>query len=65
MEFTFSLVKIIDLNEDEQVLTSVVWSRHKWRDPFLTWNPSDFGGIKTVNVPVNAIWKPDFVLYNK
>ena len=35
-----------------------------WRDPLLSWNHSEFGGIKTVNVRRYKVWKPDVYLYN-
>ena len=31
----------------------------------LQWNPEEYGGIKTLEVPSENIWLPDIVLYNK
>lgn len=31
----------------------------------MRWDPVDYGGIETLRVPVDRIWKPDIVLYNK
>ncbi len=36
-----------------------------WTDEFLTWNPSQFGGIKSLHVPADLIWKPDLLVYNR
>uniref|UniRef100_A0A1I7T1A8 Neur_chan_LBD domain-containing protein n=1 Tax=Caenorhabditis tropicalis TaxID=1561998 RepID=A0A1I7T1A8_9PELO len=35
-----------------------------WTDHYLTWDPSEFGNIKEVRLPINNIWKPDVLLYN-
>lgn len=36
------------------------WTNHR-----LSWNPNDFGGVKSVHVEPKLIWVPDVVLYNK
>ncbi len=36
-----------------------------WRDPRLSWNFSEHGGIKDLNLPANQIWAPDITLYNE
>ncbi len=36
-----------------------------WYDPLLTWDPSENDDIKTINLPVDRIWKPDITLWNK
>lgn len=28
----------------------------------LAWNPSEHGGIETLYIPVEKIWKPDIML---
>jgi nicotinic acetylcholine receptor alpha-6 len=33
-----------------------------WIDPMLAWNPSEHGGIETLYLPVDKIWKPDIML---
>lgn len=60
-----TLVQIFDLDEKNQVLTTNVWFDQEWVDEFLTWNPSDFGGIQKIRIPCQSIWLPDIVLYNK
>ncbi|CAB4066292.1 CHRNN [Lepeophtheirus salmonis] len=35
-----------------------------WRDTHLTWNASDFGGIRTIRLPFDRVWRPDIILYN-
>ena len=36
-----------------------------WFNPLLTWNSSEFGGLKTINVSPKKVWLPDIVLYEK
>ncbi|XP_077868838.1 neuronal acetylcholine receptor subunit alpha-9-II-like [Saccoglossus kowalevskii] len=56
-------IQILDVDEKNQIITLKVWLVLRWYDEFLTWNPSDFGGITVVNIPVDLIWQPDIYLY--
>ena len=38
--------------------------RFKWNDDYLTWDPSDYGGLKQVHLKQGDLWKPDIHLYN-
>lgn len=29
------------------------------------WDPAQFGGITSIHVPAELIWKPDLLVYNK
>ncbi|WAR04775.1 ACHA-like protein [Mya arenaria] len=35
-----------------------------WSDEFLTWTPTDYGGIDTIFLPQDDIWRPDAALQN-
>ncbi|EDO32053.1 predicted protein, partial [Nematostella vectensis] len=59
------LRQVIDLNERDQILTINVWIRQYWKDHLLKWNPDDFGGIKSINIAPDRVWKPDVLLYNR
>lgn len=39
--------------------------RKEWYDQGLVWNPAEYNGIKTIEVPIDDIWNPDVVLFNK
>ncbi|PIC51751.1 hypothetical protein B9Z55_002138 [Caenorhabditis nigoni] len=56
--------QILDIDEKHQIMNSNVWLRMSWTDHYLTWDPSEFGNIKEVRLPINNIWKPDVLLYN-
>ena len=42
-----------------------VLSLQTWIDPRLTWNVSEFEGLDTIYIPVNKMWTPDVLLYNR
>ena len=63
--FDMSIHHIIDVDEKNQVLTMNCWLTQIWRDAHLGWNYTDFGGIKSLRLPIDKVWKPDIILYNK
>ncbi|VDO10728.1 unnamed protein product, partial [Brugia timori] len=60
-----SLIRIIDVDEKNQILTTNLWLEMQWNDSKLTWDPSKYGGITALHIPSDQIWTPDLVLYNK
>ena len=36
-----------------------------WYDYRIAWNPSEFAGIKSINIAAYKLWKPDIVVLNK
>ncbi|KAI1898156.1 hypothetical protein AGOR_G00069450 [Albula goreensis] len=58
------LIQLISVDEVNQIVTSNVRLKQKWKDVNLQWNPDDYGGIKKIRVPSPDIWHPDIVLYN-
>ncbi|XP_064620603.1 neuronal acetylcholine receptor subunit alpha-9-like [Lineus longissimus] len=62
--FSVSLVKLADLNEKDQILTTNVWIRHAWHDYQLKWQPSKWGDVKSLRIPISMLWTPDLVLFN-
>lgn len=58
------LSQIIDVDELNQVMTTNVWLRQEWRDVSLQWDPREYGGIRTLELPSENIWLPDIVLFN-
>jgi len=47
--FNSNSFKVLNLNEKEQTLTSLLYYRLYWKDAFLTWDPDDYDGIKDSN----------------
>lgn len=58
------LSQLIDIDEKNQIMTTNVWLRQEWYDQGLVWNPVEYNGIKTIEVPIGDIWNPDVVLFN-
>lgn len=58
------LIQLINVDEVNQIVTSNVRLKQRWKDVNLHWNPDDYGGIKKIRIPSTDIWKPDVVLYN-
>ena len=36
-----------------------------WNDYHLTWNESDYAGVKSIRIPAELLWKPDILMYNR
>ena len=64
VKFGSSLIRIIDVDEVNQVLTTSLWLEMQWFDYKLVWDPAKFNGIKKLHIPSDLIWTPDILLYN-
>ncbi|CAH8637393.1 unnamed protein product [Schistosoma haematobium] len=58
------LNQIMDVDEKNQVLSTIIWLDLKWSDYHFHWNASDYENIRQINLPPERIWKPDILLYN-
>jgi len=57
------------LDSAKSLAAANVWLRQYWKDPLLTWNSTEWGGVTSLTFPVskrsyNAIWAPDLMIYN-
>ncbi|XP_028397250.1 neuronal acetylcholine receptor subunit beta-3-like [Dendronephthya gigantea] len=52
-------------SEKNQEIRLVVWLRLQWDNPWLRWDPKEYGGIKSVNVDNNFFWLPDVSIFNE
>ncbi|KAK7003429.1 neuronal acetylcholine receptor subunit alpha-2 [Biomphalaria glabrata] len=64
VNFSVSLIQIMDVDEKNQVLKTNIWYHYKWPDFLLQWNHSLHDNITSIRVPPDKIWLPDIVLYN-
>ncbi|XP_053308423.1 5-hydroxytryptamine receptor 3B [Spea bombifrons] len=53
---------VLDVDGQNQKLTTSIWYRQIWKDDFLAWNSTHFDGIEEISLPLNAIWVPDIVI---
>ncbi|KAL7671192.1 hypothetical protein ACOME3_006096 [Neoechinorhynchus agilis] len=58
------MTQITDFDDRHQILTSNIWQTYQWTDEYLRWNPLDYGGVESIGIPSEPIWKPDIVLLN-
>uniref|UniRef100_A0A158R5R8 Neur_chan_LBD domain-containing protein n=1 Tax=Syphacia muris TaxID=451379 RepID=A0A158R5R8_9BILA len=64
VEVGASLIRLLDVDEKNQIMTTNLWLEMRWYDTRLTWNPKKYGGLRSIHIPSDFIWVPDFVLYN-
>ncbi|XP_067671356.1 neuronal acetylcholine receptor subunit alpha-2-like [Haliotis asinina] len=64
VNFSLSLIQILDVDEKNQVLKLNIWYHYIWTDLLLTWDPTLHDNITSVRVPSDKIWLPDIYLYN-
>ncbi|KAK2505144.1 hypothetical protein MC885_014380 [Smutsia gigantea] len=65
VHFEVAITQLANVDEVNQIMETNLWLRHIWNDYKLRWDPVDYGGIESLRVPADRIWKPDIVLYNK
>ncbi|XP_066495268.1 5-hydroxytryptamine receptor 3B [Tiliqua scincoides] len=53
---------VLDVDAQNQKLTTSIWYRQIWRDEYLTWNSSGYDGIQEISLPINAVWAPDIIV---
>ncbi|XP_040274395.1 5-hydroxytryptamine receptor 3B [Bufo bufo] len=53
---------VLDVDGQNQKLTTSIWYRQMWKDEFLAWNSSQFDGIGEISLPLSAVWVPDIVI---
>jgi len=64
LTFDLALRQMLDMDEKQQIMTTSVWIRHYWTDPYLVWYPANWSDISFLAVSPDIIWKPDITLYN-
>ncbi|EUB63615.1 Neuronal acetylcholine receptor subunit alpha-2 [Echinococcus granulosus] len=64
IEFGLSLIQILELDENEQVLTTSIRTLYRWKDYHMVWDPAEYDNITSVQIPTSKLWLPDIALYN-
>ena len=59
-----TMKKILDVDERNEVFVTSGWCSLSWNDSYLSWNPIQYNGIKSINISPQKIWIPDVVLYD-
>uniref|UniRef100_A0A7M4EWG0 5-hydroxytryptamine receptor 3B n=1 Tax=Crocodylus porosus TaxID=8502 RepID=A0A7M4EWG0_CROPO len=53
---------VLDVDSQNQKLTTSIWLQQSWKDEFLTWNSSLHDGIREVSLLLSSIWSPDITI---
>ena len=64
VSITHTIKQIIDVDERKELLLTSGWCSLKWRDSYLSWKPSKYDGINSINISPKKVWIPDIVLYD-
>jgi len=64
VKFGIDLQELQYLDTTTDTILLSVWLNLLWDDPYLKWNESEFGGIKSIRLPTEEVWNPDIELYN-
>lgn len=59
------VVYIIGLTEKDSSLAQACYIFVSWRDEFLTWNTSDYGGLDSFVVQPSVVWTPDVAVFGR
>lgn len=62
--FALRLSRLVKVDNQEQVVVLDTWVIQEWKNEFLTWNASDYGGVDRVHFSPLEIWAPDIALFN-
>uniref|UniRef100_A0A914W5B5 Uncharacterized protein n=1 Tax=Plectus sambesii TaxID=2011161 RepID=A0A914W5B5_9BILA len=53
------IVRLIEVNPQQEYIKLSLSISQTWKDEFLTWNPAEYDGTTSVMVPKTALWLPD------
>ncbi|XP_075868565.1 neuronal acetylcholine receptor subunit alpha-7-like isoform X2 [Nelusetta ayraudi] len=64
VQFSFTLMQVMDVDEKNQIITTNAWLQMHWYDYYLQWNQSEYPGVKNLRFTPDQVWTPDILLYN-
>merc|ERR1719158_1718144 len=67
VKVTFGLTaqQLMWVDEEEQTMKLNTWWNVEWKDPFLSWDEDEYGGVHDVRLETEEIWLPDIECYNQ
>ena len=57
VKFSLYLNQIVDLDEQQQIITINAYLDHSWFDERLSWSPNEHGNITMLRIDSNLLWK--------
>ncbi|XP_046573393.1 neuronal acetylcholine receptor subunit alpha-6-like [Haliotis rubra] len=58
------LLSMSDFDEVTQTVTANGFFSVSWKDEFLTWNSSEYGGVSEIRPDYGKVWRPDITIRN-
>ncbi|XP_037380433.1 5-hydroxytryptamine receptor 3C-like [Talpa occidentalis] len=62
VNISFTLYAILDVDAQLQLLTSFLWLKMTWKNPFISWDPEECGDITKITVTTENLWLPDIFI---
>ncbi|XP_047731743.1 5-hydroxytryptamine receptor 3C-like [Prionailurus viverrinus] len=62
VNISFTLSAILDVDAQLQLLTSFLWFKMIWTNPFISWDPEKCGAISKLTVTTENLWLPDIFI---
>lgn len=59
----FVALYLKELNEENQMVSIFGWSRAKWLDKSLAWDPKKHGNVTFISVSEGDIWTPELKIF--
>ncbi|XP_046875621.1 5-hydroxytryptamine receptor 3B-like [Hypomesus transpacificus] len=59
------LLGILDVNAKSQTFTCSISTLISWNNEFISWDPKEFCGKFSIQVPREKLWKPDIVIHEE
>ncbi|XP_046573448.1 neuronal acetylcholine receptor subunit alpha-6-like [Haliotis rubra] len=59
------LLSISNFDDVTQTVTANGFFLVSWKDEFLTWNASEYGGISEINPDYGKVWRPYITVWNQ
>ncbi|XP_067672575.1 neuronal acetylcholine receptor subunit alpha-7-like [Haliotis asinina] len=61
----FHLLSMSDFDEVTQTVTANGFFLVSWKDEFLTWNTSEYGGVSSIHPDYLKVWRPYITVRNR
>ncbi|XP_039097651.1 5-hydroxytryptamine receptor 3C-like [Hyaena hyaena] len=62
VNISFTVSAILDVDAQLQLLTSFLWLKLIWTNPFISWDPEKCGAISKLAVTTENLWLPDIFI---
>lgn len=59
VNMSLNLLNMIAFDEVAEQLTITAEVTMSWIDEYLTWDPMQYDGLKSINIPQDNVWRPD------